>query len=175
MTQVPHSQRPAAIPVVPEPTTPTAEPPTGQQDGSAPDPNRCFGGEVIVCPDCGHGIDPHGVNPGGACGDNCPCMMQPNGIASLYIDRLERELRAAVEALERRGTAAPLGYLVLSRNPETGRLGPQGRVHDQPEHAEDWRRHLESTPGPLIPIRPGTKFLIGEIHPLRRDTEETSE
>lgn len=48
---------------------------------------RAFGPRVIACPDCGHGIDPHGTDPGGPCGvgdesaNPCPCLMQPNGIA----------------------------------------------------------------------------------------------
>lgn len=52
------------------------------------------GGEVgiVRCPDCGHGIDPHGVDPGGPCGVGdesahpCPCLMQPSGIARLLVE-----------------------------------------------------------------------------------------
>ena len=48
---------------------------------------RLQGRDVIRCPECDHGIDPHGVEPGGRCGvgdgkgNQCGCMMSPNGIA----------------------------------------------------------------------------------------------
>ncbi|MDJ0010134.1 hypothetical protein [Gordonia alkanivorans] len=48
---------------------------------------RLQGFETIHCPECGHGIDPHGTDPGGICGvgdehgDQCGCLMSPNGIA----------------------------------------------------------------------------------------------
>ena len=63
------------------------------------DPHRCFGDKVLSCPDCGHGIDPHGVNPGGPCGvgdaqgNLCPCLMQPNGIACLLLADLNAIIR----------------------------------------------------------------------------------
>ena len=63
------------------------------------DTTRAFGPEVLPCPDCGHGIDPHGVDPGGPCGvgdedaNPCPCLLQPNGIACLLIEELVREAR----------------------------------------------------------------------------------
>lgn len=52
---------------------------------------RAFGRGLYLCPDCGHGIDPHGVDPGGRCGVGdqnrvpCPCLMQPNGIVELLL------------------------------------------------------------------------------------------
>lgn len=57
------------------------------------DAARVFGAEVITCPDCGHGIDPHGTDPGGICGvgdehaNPCPCLMTPNGIAYAAVER----------------------------------------------------------------------------------------
>ncbi|MFI6368674.1 hypothetical protein ACIBG0_38830 [Nocardia sp. NPDC050630] len=66
---------------------------TTPQPTTEPDPFRCFGHPIVRCPDCGHGIDPHGVDPGGRCGVGdehgvpCPCPMQPNGIARLLIDQ----------------------------------------------------------------------------------------
>ena len=42
---------------------------------------------VCVCPNCGHGIDPHGTDPGGVCGvgdskcNPCQCLLTPNAIA----------------------------------------------------------------------------------------------
>lgn len=41
---------------------------------------------VPVCPNCGHGMDPHGFDPGGICGVGdedsvrCPCLMTPSAI-----------------------------------------------------------------------------------------------
>ena len=68
---------------------------------------RAFGPGLVVCPDCRHGIDPHGSDPGGPCGvGGCPCLMQPNGIACLLVDECtgaeaERdELRATVARVE---------------------------------------------------------------------------
>lgn len=53
---------------------------------NAPSAELCFGSNVIHCPFCGHGIDPHGIDPGGPCGTSgCPCLMQPNGIAEYLI------------------------------------------------------------------------------------------
>ena len=52
---------------------------------------RLQGRDVIRCPECGHGIDPHGVDPGGRCGvgdengTQCGCMMSPNGIAAALL------------------------------------------------------------------------------------------
>lgn len=43
---------------------------------------------VIICAECGHGIDPHGCDPGGACGvvgadgNPCQCFRSPNDIAA---------------------------------------------------------------------------------------------
>lgn len=47
--------------------------------------------QTTACPNCGHGIDPHGTDPGGICGvgdenrDRCPCLLSPNAIASLML------------------------------------------------------------------------------------------
>lgn len=58
------------------------------------DPERCFGPTVLRCPDCDHGIDPHGADPGGQCGvGGCKCLMQPNGIATLLIEAAEIRAR----------------------------------------------------------------------------------
>ena len=60
---------------------------------TATDSLRYLGPRVIHCPECGHGIDPHGVDPGGPCGvgdaagNLCQCFMSPNGIACLYVDK----------------------------------------------------------------------------------------
>jgi hypothetical protein len=52
---------------------------------------RAFGATVVPCPDCEHGIDPHGTDPGGQCGvGGCQCLMQPNGIASWHIAEAQR-------------------------------------------------------------------------------------
>lgn len=69
----------------------------------------------------------------------------------------------AVDELLAEQRGAPLGYLVLSKNPDSGRLQPQGRVHAAHELADDWKRHLETPGGPRIPIRPGTQFLVAEV------------
>jgi len=54
-------------------------------------PPEPFTWPAIICPACGHGIDPHGTDPGGPCGVGmvddtglchlCPCMWSPNDIA----------------------------------------------------------------------------------------------
>lgn len=59
------------------------------------DPFYCFASKPseVACPECGHGIDPHGFDPGGPCGvgdENrvpCPCVMQPSGIAQALLAR----------------------------------------------------------------------------------------
>ena len=51
------------------------------------EPPAVFTVPLISCPSCGHGIDPHGVDPGGQCGvgdedaNPCPCLWSPNDIA----------------------------------------------------------------------------------------------
>jgi hypothetical protein len=51
-------------------------------------PPEVFTFGVVRCPSCNHGIDPHGLDPGGPCGvgnenrEPCPCMWQPNDIAA---------------------------------------------------------------------------------------------
>lgn len=86
------------------------------------DPHYAFGTEVIVCPECGHGIDPHGVEPGGRCGVGdanaapCECLMQPNGIVTAHLSDLRKIVRLheqrlnGVDALaEKWETATELG------------------------------------------------------------------
>lgn len=85
----------------------------GQHRVDDPDSNRYHGSWVVVCPSCGHGIDPHGTDPGGICGVGmgslsipCPCLMSPNGIAADLIDRArerqrEKDLHRAVAELAR--------------------------------------------------------------------------
>lgn len=81
-------------------------------------------------------------------------------------DHVHRQL--AAELLElRTAQHPPLGYIVLSRNPDSGRLQPQGRVHAETGLAQDWQRHLESAPGPRITIRPGTQFLVAEVREVQ--------
>lgn len=51
-------------------------------------PPAPFSLAVVRCPSCGHGIDPHGIDPGGPCGVGdvdrvpCPCLWSPNDIAA---------------------------------------------------------------------------------------------
>ena len=56
---------------------------------------QALAADPILCPNCGHGIDPHGIDPGGICGvgsvteqgdiDHCPCLLSPNAIAHLLL------------------------------------------------------------------------------------------
>lgn len=83
-------------------------------------PPDVFTVPVVMCPACGHGIDPHGTDPGGICGvgdengRRCDCRWSPNDIAgtrlieesnALAKDIIGRSresrgaLRQAVEAL----------------------------------------------------------------------------
>lgn len=78
-------------------------------------------------------------------------------------DRRIEELQAQLAAAQR----PPLGYVVLSRNPDSGRLQPQGRVHTTTELAQDWRRHLETPGAPRIPPRPGTTYILGEVREVQ--------
>lgn len=54
-------------------------------------PPEPFSNNVVHCPTCDHGIDPHGTDPGGACGvgdvdrNPCQCMWQPNDIAAYWV------------------------------------------------------------------------------------------
>ena len=63
--------------------TPPPEPPT----------------EEILCPACGHGIDPHGVDPEGPCGVGdesywiCQCRWRPNDIAAELLHAAESQPR----------------------------------------------------------------------------------
>lgn len=55
------------------------------------DPPEVFSQPIIRCPSCRHGIDPHGLDPGGICGVGdekgklCQCRWQPNDIAAAQI------------------------------------------------------------------------------------------
>jgi hypothetical protein len=61
---------------------------------------------------------------------------------------------AELEAAQR----PPLGYVVLSRNPDGGRLHPQGSVHPTREPAEEWRQWLEAH---------GRQFLVAEVREVQ--------
>lgn len=74
---------------------------------------------------------------------------------------------SAVEAALQAAQRPPLGYVVLSRNPDSGRLQPHGRVHAEVEHAADWRQHLEIPGGPRIPVGAGTEFLVAELREVQ--------
>ena len=45
---------------------------------------------IYICPNCDHGIDPHGIDPGSVCGvgdgnrNPCQCLLTPNAIAHYY-------------------------------------------------------------------------------------------
>jgi hypothetical protein len=51
---------------------------------------------TIHCPSCGHGIDPHGLDPGGKCNVGmmtedghywpCECLWSPNDIAANLLE-----------------------------------------------------------------------------------------
>jgi len=64
-----------------------------------------LGATVVRCPECGHGIDPHGTDPGGICGvgdENgvpCECLMSPNGIACALLDAAESDRVKFMSAL----------------------------------------------------------------------------
>ena len=82
---------------------------------------RAFGPGLVVCPDCGHGIDPHGSDPGGPCAvGGCPCLMQPNGIAHLIeaeraeLRRWKEEALPVLTGLQELGNAlgVPLGHRI---------------------------------------------------------------
>lgn len=51
-----------------------------------------FSVPVVRCPNCDHGINPHGINPGGKCGVGdeqrilCECMWSPNDIAAALLE-----------------------------------------------------------------------------------------
>ena len=57
---------------------------------------------VVTCPVCHHGIDPHGLEPGGFCGVGmydpdegnqlCECLWSPNNIAAYRLQALEERL-----------------------------------------------------------------------------------
>jgi hypothetical protein len=56
---------------------------------------------VVRCPACDHGIDPHGLDPGGYCGvgdENgvlCECLWSPNDIAAWRaVDMRDRLIEA---------------------------------------------------------------------------------
>lgn len=79
------------------------------------------------------------------------------------------DIRRAIGKVAPRQPA--LGYIVLSCNPDSGRLQPQGRVHDSWRLADQWRVHLESPGGPRIPPRPGTSYFIATLRKARTPKE----
>ncbi len=60
------------------------------------EPPLPFTYEVIRCPSCDHGIDPHGLNPGDKCGvgdeyaNPCPCLWSPNDIAAYLMSSFNK-------------------------------------------------------------------------------------
>jgi hypothetical protein len=66
-----------------------------------------FTADVVRCVYCGHGIDPHGVDPGGACGVGdesgrpCDCLWSPNDVAAAHALIVERR-RARATSDDRR-------------------------------------------------------------------------
>ena len=80
-------------------------------------PPEPFTTPVVVCPSCDHGIDPHGLDPGGYCGVGmwndslginvtCMCLWQPNDIAATLLADERERIAQAIEAL---GTSMPKG------------------------------------------------------------------
>ena len=81
---------------------------------------------VIICPACSHGIDPHSVDPGQACGvgsydeesgvtTSCLCLLSPNDIAAVLIaDERERIAQALLAEWDNPSNVGPhdwnLGY-----------------------------------------------------------------
>lgn len=68
------------------------------------DPPEVFSLPVIRCPGCSHGIDPHGIDPGGECGvgdydewtginTKCTCMWSPNDIAGTLLAQAEETIK----------------------------------------------------------------------------------
>jgi hypothetical protein len=59
---------------------------------------------VPECPNCGHGMDPHGVNPGGPCRvSGCECLLTPSSIHYLLgqkdkLDQLHHRVAEAIGA-----------------------------------------------------------------------------
>jgi hypothetical protein len=98
-------------------------------------PPEPFSNNVVHCPSCDHGIDPHGTDPGGACGvgdvdrNPCLCMWQPNDIAAYWV--------------------APLGEIRLllheyDNNPSL--LFPTERLREILRHDEATKRHHTQEP-----------------------------
>lgn len=75
-------------------------------------PLEPFSLPVILCPACGHGIDPHGTDPGGMCGvghqrtfhveeaNPCPCFWSPNDIAATLMMERDRIIKQLIIDLE---------------------------------------------------------------------------
>lgn len=59
---------------------------------------------VPECPNCGHGMDPHGADPGGPCGvSGCKCLLTPSAIHYLLeqrtkLDQLHSRIVEAIGA-----------------------------------------------------------------------------
>lgn len=114
-----------------------------------------MGAVVIRCPECDHGIDPHGTDPGGICGVGdehgtaCECLMSPNGIAShLFHKTLDLGLWLIAEERHKGELAAAYwrddvlpavrqadsGFLQLARQS----MASLRRVHS-PVRGDSWR------------------------------------
>jgi hypothetical protein len=61
------------------------------------DPPAPFTVPIVLCPACDHGIDPHGLDPGGRCHGrrSCQCLWSPNDIAGVLLGRLRGDLHRA--------------------------------------------------------------------------------
>ena len=93
--------------------------------------------EIVECPSCAHGIDPHGTDPGGKCGVGdgtghlCECLWSPNDIAAAHSQtaRLTARITARIDAaadaagvprlrilpIHCRQTGDPSHYVVVDR------------------------------------------------------------
>lgn len=105
-------------------------------------PPELFSQSVVLCPSCGHGIDPHGVDPGGPCGVGdrtwkgehqfglCPCMWSPNDIAWTLIFeemnrpphtiKLEGDNLPGLVAVSKRTAAHELAGMLRARGEQSG-------------------------------------------------------
>lgn len=88
-------------------------------------PPGVFTVPMVACPSCGHGIDPHGVDPGGPCGvgysleegvrgiRTCQCLWSPNDIAWTLL-RQQLETRSPVITIKT--TTEQNNLLHMARN-----------------------------------------------------------
>ncbi|SDT83708.1 hypothetical protein [Gordonia westfalica] len=104
---------------------------------------RLTGRDVVLCPECGHGIDPHGTDPGGACGvGKCECMMSPNGIAYALINPEVTPAQKHYAEAERM-----LAFIEHDRNLTTtqhSEVAARAQVHATLAQAASLREVLES-------------------------------